>query len=353
MRLVLKSLLGGIVVAAGLVWALPQWAPAQAVQWVAPDNPGLTGVFAPNQSLSALSLIPVGAAPEHVACDSSKTLYTSLDGGHLLSRSATDNHWRLLGNTGGRPLGLRSDGSGGLFIADAIKGLLHMDTAGHVTTIADSMDGQPLKFVDDLDIDNRGRIYFSDASQRFDYSQVALDFFEGSQTGRLLRFDPATQNIEILISNLFFANGVTLGPNDDYVLVNETGMGRVHRLWLAGERAGQQDIFIDALPGTPDNIRFDGVETFWIAMPSLRVSLDAMAPWPRLRALLSFLPIHLLEAAAEPASFIIGVNLQGEVTHNLQDQGNAFHYITGVTPCGNTLYLGSLRTNAIGVLPIP
>ena len=82
-------------------------------------------------------------------------------------------------------------------------------------------------------------------------------------------------------------------------------------------------------------------------------SLDDIAPWPRLRALLSFLPIHLLEAAAEPASFIIGVNLQGEVTHNLQDQGHAFHYITGVTPCGDTLYLGSLRTNAIGVLPIP
>jgi hypothetical protein len=156
-----------------------------------------------------------------------------------------------------------------------------------------------------------------------------------------------------MISDLFFANGVTLGPNEDYVLVNETGLGRVHRLWLRGERAGQQDLFIDELPGTPDNIRFDGVDTFWIAMPSLRASLDAIAPWPRLRALLSFLPIHLLEAAAEPASFIIGVNLQGEVTHNLQDQGNAFHYITGVTPCGDTLYLGSLRTDAIGVLPIP
>jgi hypothetical protein len=88
-------------------------------------------------------------------------------------------------------------------------------------------------------------------------------------------------------------------------------------------------------------------------MPSLRASLDDIAPWPRLRALLSFLPIHLLEAAAEPASFIIGVNLQGEVTHNLQDQESAFHYITGVTPCGDTLYLGSLRTDAIGVLPIP
>ena len=74
---------------------------------------------------------------------------------------------------------------------------------------------------------------------------------------------------------------------------------------------------------------------------------------PRLRALLSWLPIPLLEAAAQPATFVVGVNLEGEVIHNLQDQENPFHYITGVTPCGDTLYLGSLQTTAIGALPRP
>jgi hypothetical protein len=156
-----------------------------------------------------------------------------------------------------------------------------------------------------------------------------------------------------MMDGLFFANGVTLGPNEDYVLVNETGMGRVHRLWLKGDKAGKRDIFTDELPGTPDNIRFDGDGTFWIAMPSLRADLDALATLPRLRALLSFLPISALEAAAQPGSFVIGVNLEGEVVHNLQDQDNPFHYITGVTPCGNNLYLGSLQTEAIGVLPRP
>ena len=125
----------------------------------------------------------------------------------MLSRRAADRAWDVLGNTGGRPLGLRSDGNGGLFIADANKGLLHMTAAGHVTTIADSMEGKTLKFGDYLGIDERGRIYFSDASQRFDYSQLALDFFEGSRTGRLLGFDPATQVIEVMINGLFFAKG--------------------------------------------------------------------------------------------------------------------------------------------------
>ncbi len=331
---------------------LPQWAPVNAVSWTPPYNPGLTGIFATNQALSVITEVPVGTAPEHVACDAQGRLYTSLDGGAVL-RSDTKGQWLELGHTAGRPLGLRPDGQSGLWIADSMVGLLHMDANGDITLLATDLDGVPLRFVDDLDVDSKGHIWFSDASQRFDYTQVALDFFEGSRTGRLLRYDPATQQTDVMMDGLFFANGVTLGPNEDYVLVNETGMGRVHRLWLKGEKAYQQDVFIDELPGTPDNIRFDGENTFWIAMPSLRASLDSLATLPRLRALLSYLPIPWLEAAAQPASFVIGVNLQGEVIHNLQDQDNAFHYITGVTPCGDTLYLGSLETEAIGILPKP
>ena len=96
---------------------LPRWAPVKAVSWAPPFNPGLTGAFAPNQVLSAIIEIPVGTAPEHVACDATGAIYTSLDGGVVL-RSGTGAEWFQLGNTSGRPLGLRPDGQGGLWIAD-------------------------------------------------------------------------------------------------------------------------------------------------------------------------------------------------------------------------------------------
>lgn len=334
------------------LWLLSAEAPIDAQTWQPPHNPGLNGVFVPNKKLAAITQIPVGKAPEHVACGADGLLYTGLDGGAVL-RGGANGRWEVIGDTEGRPLGLRTDGEGGLWIADSMKGLLHMSAAGQIEVLATKANGAPLKFVDDLDVDSLGRIWFSDASARFDYTQVALDFFEGSRTGRLLRYDPATSQTEVMMDGLFFANGVTLGPNEDYVLVNETGMGRVHRLWLEGDQAGEHDVFVDELPGTPDNIRFDGVDTFWIALPSLRANIDKLAGLPHLRALLSWLPIPLLEAAAQPATFVVGVNLDGEVIHNLQDQDNPFHYITGVTPCGNTLYLGSLQTAAIGALPQP
>ena len=66
------------------------------------------------------------------------------------------------------------------------------------------------------------------------------------------------------MEGLFFANGVALGPDERFVLVNETVTGRVHRL-LKGDRRGERDIFIDGLPAMVDNISFNGSDTFgWL-----------------------------------------------------------------------------------------
>jgi len=83
MSAVFKGFAALITLALAGVWLLPQWAPVQAVSWSPPPNPGLTGVFSPNQALAELTLMPVGPAPEHVACDNNGVLYTGLDGGYL------------------------------------------------------------------------------------------------------------------------------------------------------------------------------------------------------------------------------------------------------------------------------
>ena len=126
-----------ILIAMGLIALvlLPRWAPVQAVSWTPPPNAGLIDAFAPNQALSALTEMPVGFAPEHVACDANGKLYTSLDGGAVL-KSNEAGTWTTIGNTGGRPLGLRTDQQGGLWIADSMAGLVHMDSTGQISVLA-------------------------------------------------------------------------------------------------------------------------------------------------------------------------------------------------------------------------
>ncbi len=328
-------------------------APIVPMVWQAPSNPGLFGEFATNNQLAQLRHVSMPMlGPEDVACGPDGDYYTGLEDGRIV-RFTRRGEVSDFSDTGGRPLGLVVDARGDLIVADAYRGLLRIDANGAVETLADSYQGERLRFVDDLDIAEDGTIYFSDASMRFEYHNNLLDFYEGSMTGRLFAFNPVTGELRLLLGSLFFANGVALGPDDAYVLVNETGLGRVQRVWLKGPNTGTSDMFVEHLPGTPDNINFDGDSIFWIAMPSLRAGVDAVADQLLLRRLVSVLPQTLQEAAATPVSLVVGVDLEGQVVANLQDPALGYNYITSATPCGDSLWLGSLHMASVGQLQLP
>ena len=327
-------------------------APIIPVEWQAPTNPQLTGVFSPNNALASVETLSMpGFGPEDVACAADGSFVSGLADGRIV-------RWRdgttpdVIANTGGRPLGMDFDATGRLIVADAQRGLLSMDEQGEIDVLVNQYRGRPLKFVDDLAIAANGTIWFSDASQRFGIEDNLLDFFEGSRTGRLLSYRPTDGKVSVHMDGLFFASGVTMGPNDNYVLVNETGLGRVQRYWLTGPKAHTADMFIEHLPGTPDNINFDGDDRFWIAMPSLRNGIDGFADKPFIRRLLSVLPTYFLSVGASVSSFVVAVDTQGQVVANLQDPKLGYHYITSATPCGGRLWLGSLQMSSVAQLPL-
>lgn len=69
----------------------------------------------------------------------------------------------------GRPLGLRFDKkTGDLYIADAYFGLLKVGPEGGLaTSLATEAEGVPLRFTNDLDLDDEGNIYFTDSSTKY------------------------------------------------------------------------------------------------------------------------------------------------------------------------------------------
>ena len=56
---------------------------------------------------------------------------------------------------------------------------------------------------------------------------------------------------------------------------------------------------------------------------------------------------------ARSHAFILGIDSDGHVTHNLQQPNSGFDATTSAVRHGNTLYIGSLGTDAIGVLDLP
>lgn len=351
----MKKLLGLLAIAiagaAGYLAITPS--PIDPLAWQPQPAPLMTGVLEPNDSLMKAELLAQGQihGPEDTAVDAQGRVYAGLHDGRVVR--IADGKVETFANTGGRPLGMDFDAQGNLVLADAYKGLLRIDPAGKIEVLASAADGVPFAFTDDLDIASDGRIYFTDASSKFQQPDYLLDLLEGRPYGRLMVFDPASGKTEVLLKDLYFANGVALSQNEDFVLVNETYRYRIQRYWLKGDKAGTHDLFADNLPGMPDNLQGDRAGTFWVALPTPRKGdADFLQNQPWLKAQLAKLPRALWP---KPASYglAIALNEQGEIVQSLHDtSGTHLHMVTSVKPVGDHLYLGSLDNDRIGKLKI-
>jgi len=138
------------------------------------------------------------------------------------------------------------------------------------------------------------------------------------------------------------------------VLVVETGAYRVHRVWLNGAKQGQTEVFIDNLPGFPDGISSNGKGKFWLALVTPRDDvLDKLLPRPFLRKVVARLP-KFLQPAPKRYSFVLGLDLNGRVTDNLQNgTSGCYAEIANVVERNAALYFGSIGESTIGRYTLP
>lgn len=326
------------------------------VAWTPPPAPSLTsGVYADNQRLKGVERVgPADIEGPEALLLEDNVLITGLHDGRLIRTSLDGKDTKVLADTGGRPLGLARHPNGLLVIADGVKGLLSLDAQGRLIALSTEAGGVPFGFTDDVDIDKSGHYaYFSDASSRWGYGKDGEAIIEHGGDGRLLRYDFQTGKTTVLLDTLEFANGVTLGPDDSFVLVNETGAYRITRFWLSGPKAGTHEVFIDNLPGLPDNLAFNGRDRFWVALYAPRNALlDATAPHPFVRKMI-VRALTVLPKPMDKRAFALGLDLDGKVIANLQDASTGnYSPITTVREYGDWLYLGSLKAKNMARLPL-
>ena len=115
-----------------------------------------------------------------------------------------------------------------------------------------------------------------------------------------MRYNVRTKKNEVLVKKLGFANGVFLSEDENYVLVAETLTSRITKYNLKGPKAGKQEIFIEGLPGLPDNLHSDGKGGVLVSLFSYADSqhpqiFQSLTPHPNIRKLLVRF-MYLLEA---------------------------------------------------------
>jgi sugar lactone lactonase YvrE len=350
-RKILLTLLS--LIALAVLYLLLWPVPVEPAAWQPQTAPPLAGLYESNSRLAQTARLSVGGhAPEGVAVAADGRIYAGVEGGRIFRLQPDGTRPELFADTKGRPLGLDFDREGNLVVADAYRGLLSIAPDGSVSVLTTEAGGRRLGCPNDLDIASDGTVYFTDATDR-PLSDYTLDIIEHRPRGRFLAYDPATKQTRVLIDGIHFANGVALGPDEAFVLVVETGEYRVWRYWLKGPRAGGREVFVENLPGFPDNITFNGRDTFWLALVTPRNALlDKLLPRPFLRKAVVRLP-SFLQPAPERYGFVLGLSPEGRVTRNLQDpSGRHYAMVSSAIERDGALYLGSLYEDSVGRVPL-
>lgn len=232
----------------------------------------------------------------------------------------------------GRPLGMKFDKKGNLYVVDTYYGIFKVNVkTGEYKNIVNTskpIDGKIPLLPNDVDITENGDLYWTTSSVDFALYDGMLTFLS-NPSGRLIRYNAAKKKNEVLLQNLGFPNGIILSDDESFLLVAESLESRITKYNLKGPKAGQKEIFIDGLPGLPDNIQSDGQGGFLITTvitvdsehPLLTLSLT---PHPNLRKmivrlfLLMELPFKLLHdiypnTFAEKVMHALGSFQTGEI----------------------------------------
>ena len=351
MKTVFKSVL--LLVVLGVAY-LSLWpVPINPVVWDAPPAVPLEGDFAANDALSSFDALSLDGlhGPEAVVDDGDGTVYATTHEGWILRWSADTQEPQIQQwvNVGGRPLGLAFDDSGNLWVANAYLGLQKVTPEGQVSVELDQVEGTPILYADDLDITSANKVYFSDASMRFSPVEYGgtleaslFDINEHSATGRIIQFDIDSGEAQVVMSGLSFANGVALSPQEDFILVAETGEYRIWKHWIAGDKAGTSEIVVPNLPGFPDNVHLGHDGRFWVGLTSPRSKpLDDVADKPFLRKLTQRLPASLRPGVVA-YGHVLAIDANGQILANLQDPNKQYAATTGAWETAQHVYVSSL-----------
>mmetsp|Transcript_26715 Transcript_26715/g.89871 ORF Transcript_26715/g.89871 Transcript_26715/m.89871 type:complete len:390 (-) Transcript_26715:37-1206(-) len=272
----------------------------------------------------------------------------------------------------GRPLGfalLEHDAwaDAELIVCDSLKGLVRVRPFGSILArmeVLTNVDEDSLPFFYANDVAVRGsKMYFTSSTnvsvllrdEAYDtMGAYLLNALSGQQDGRLLVYDVETRTTKTLVRGIAYANGVAVSADGAFVAFAETDLARVRRHYLSGPKRGETDTLVEGLPGMPDGISQSGDGGFWVALVApLSPLLKLLAPYPRIRTLLSHVVLQVYPLFAKPWGGVIRLDSTGNVVDALFDAtGTRVASVSSVTEQGGRLFLANLHGNSVSLLAV-
>jgi len=318
--------------------------------------------FEQNDKLKDVSLIGLGRieAPEDVILDRHDNLYAGSRHGDIIRFFPPDyEKMEVYAHIGGQPLGMAFDRQDNLYVCIGGMGLYRITPDRKVEKATDETnrslysvnDDSRLRLADDLDITDDGRIFFSEATVRYEMHEWPVDGLEARGNGRIICYDPKTNSTHTVLRGLRFPNGICVSRNGQSILFAETWGCCVKRYWFDGPKKGQVEMVIDNLPGFPDNINLSSDGNYWLAMVGMRSpALDLAWRMPGFRKRMAKrVPVDEWLFPNINTGCVLRFDEQGEILETYWDMAGVNHpMITSMREHKGYLYIGGIMNNRIG-----
>ena len=334
----------------------------------APDcSEEAAGRYALNNKLRDVTLIGLGRieAPEDVILDREDNLYAGSRHGDIIRFFAPDyERMEIFAHIGGQPLGMAFDREDNLYVCVGGMGLYRVTPQQKVERVTDETnrswssinDDSRLRLADDLDIADDGRVFFSEATVRYEMDEWPVDGLEARGNGRIVCYDPRDNSTRTVLRDLKFPNGIAIASDGQSILFAETWGCCVKRYWFDGPKSGQVEMVIADLPGYPDNINLASDGNYWLALVGMRSpAYDLAMRMPGFRKrMASRLPVDEWLFPNINTGCVLKFSEAGEVLETLWDLGGENHpMITSMREHKGHLYLGGISNNRIGRYTLP
>jgi gluconolactonase len=169
--------------------------------------------------------------------------------------------WDLVAQWDGEPNGMKFLSDTELLVTDYKNGLMRLNIqTGQVKSFLERRNSESFKGVNDLVLDARGNVYFTDQGQTGMHDP----------SGRVYRLSPDGK-LDLLLNNVPSPNGIVLSPDERFLFVAATRGNAVWRMPLLSDgsvsKVGQ--FFTSYGPSGPDGLAMDESGRLLVANPGL------------------------------------------------------------------------------------
>lgn len=155
------------------------------------------------------------------------------------------------------PAGTLLRGDGQMLICDnKNKALLSLSPDGKVAVVADQFEGPPLRSLNDVTMDARGNVYWTDPEGSTPQTPV----------GNVFRVRPDGR-VHKVATGLAFPNGLDVDPAGKFLYVIESQSKKILRYAVPAdsELCGKAEVFYDLDGSGGDGCAFDAAGNLWVA----------------------------------------------------------------------------------------